>query len=59
MKVSTFDLIKRIEQHVLAIRRAPYYAAVDGRAHIVVAEHALAAVVAGPDSVIEVAGEDD
>ncbi len=45
--VSTFDLVKRIEQHILAIRRAPYYAACGGRAHIAVAEQALAAVVAG------------
>lgn len=45
--VSTFDLVKRIEEHVLAIRRAPYYAAVRGRQGIVIAERALALVVAG------------
>lgn len=47
MRYSTFDLIKRIEKHVLAIRSEPYYVACAGREHIVVAEHALAAVVAG------------
>ena len=46
MKVSTFDLIKRIEEHVLAIRRAPYYAAVACHENMVIAERELAAVVA-------------
>ena len=47
MTVSTFELVQRIEAHVLAIRRAPYYAACAGRSSIVIAEQALAAVVAG------------
>ena len=45
-KTSTFDLIKRIEAHVLAIRRAPFSAAISGRGSIVIAEQELAAVVA-------------
>lgn len=47
MNVSTFDLIKRIEEHVLVIQRAPYYAALAGHSSIVIAEQELAAVVAG------------
>lgn len=44
--VSTFELIQRIEKHVLALRRAPFSAALAGRANVVIAERALAAVVA-------------
>ena len=44
--VSTFDLIKRIEEHVLAIRRAPFSSVIVCRSSVVIAEQALASVVA-------------